>query len=130
MTIPDDSAAEETTRWDTFSEEVRSAWKILGYTREMWIESEEPNEKEWDELSDEEREAATFLGFDEDNWELEGEPLQVPERIFEIFKHPFPCFPRNESDTTEGFFYVKIPKTAGTKVVSLHDCLPRTPGIK
>jgi hypothetical protein len=42
----------------------------------------------------------------------------VPFRIYESWMLPFPCYPSSK-ETTRGFFYVKVPKTASTTVAGV-----------
>jgi hypothetical protein len=44
--------------------------------------------------------------------------IDIPFRVYEPWVHPFPCYP-SDTQTNQGFFYAKIPKTAGTTVAGV-----------
>ena len=55
--------------WDNLPEEIKNAWTVLGQTKDLWDEGEEPDYKGWEELTLDERIAAHQLGFERSSWE-------------------------------------------------------------
>ena len=72
--------------WDELPEEARVAAELLGYSKSLWDNDEEPElaDKDWAELTTEQQEAASLLGYDEAKWDGDG---NKPESYNQVLSH-------------------------------------------
>ena len=59
------------TTWDSLPDQVRKAYEVLGWTKELWANdgSVGTDVLDWVDLTDKEREAAGVLGYTEVTWD-------------------------------------------------------------
>jgi hypothetical protein len=57
--------------WDELPADIQEAAKVLGYTKELWDNDEDPDEVDeyWKKLTPEQQAAATKLGYDKKSWD-------------------------------------------------------------
>ena len=60
--------------WADLPEDAKEAAKVLGYTKRMWNEDDEPEccDEDWEDLTKEQQDAAKVLGYDQASWDSEG----------------------------------------------------------
>eukprot|EP00539_Tryblionella_compressa_P002138 CAMPEP_0178740286 /NCGR_PEP_ID=MMETSP0744-20121128/4504_1 /TAXON_ID=913974 /ORGANISM="Nitzschia punctata, Strain CCMP561" /LENGTH=68 /DNA_ID=CAMNT_0020393039 /DNA_START=44 /DNA_END=250 /DNA_ORIENTATION=- len=57
--------------WDELPKEIQDAAKVLGFTKKLWDNDEEPDECDeyWKDLTPEQQAAAKKLGYDQKMWD-------------------------------------------------------------
>jgi hypothetical protein len=57
--------------WDELPKEIQEAARVLGFTKALWDNDEEPEECDeyWRDLTPEQQAAAKKLGYDEKMWD-------------------------------------------------------------
>ena len=57
--------------WDELPTDIKAAAQVLGYTKDHWDNSKEPEacDEDWDDLEPKQQAAATKMGYTKETWD-------------------------------------------------------------